>query len=97
MVKHTQTIRRWKPTNCLSMPDHFTGLALKRFSSVQIYSSGGKLDNNYLLDNNFKKTQPKLYVLGNALLFIFFLPKTDIEFLLDWWTLKQRNTYSKPT
>ena len=62
------------------MPDHFTGLALKGFSSVQIYSSGGK----YLLDNNFKKTQPKLDVSGNVLLFISFLPKNDIEFLLDW-------------
>ena len=29
MVKHTQTIRRLFPTNCLSMFDHFVGLALK--------------------------------------------------------------------
>ena len=29
MVKHTQTIRRQKPTNCLSVFDHFVGLALK--------------------------------------------------------------------
>ena len=29
MVKHTQTIRREKPTNCLSMFDNFVGLALK--------------------------------------------------------------------
>ena len=25
MVKHTQTIRQQKPTNCLSMSDHFVG------------------------------------------------------------------------
>ena len=29
MVKHTQTIRRQQPTNCLSLFDHFVGLALK--------------------------------------------------------------------
>ena len=29
MVKHTQTIRRQKPTNCLSVFNHFVGLALK--------------------------------------------------------------------
>ena len=29
MVKHTQTIRQQKPTNCLSVFDHFVGLALK--------------------------------------------------------------------
>ena len=28
MVKHTQTIRRQKPTNCLSVFDHFLGLVL---------------------------------------------------------------------
>ena len=29
MVKHTQTVRRQKPTNCLSVFDHFVRLALK--------------------------------------------------------------------
>ena len=29
MVKHSQTIRRQKPTNCLSVFDHFVNLALK--------------------------------------------------------------------
>ena len=29
MVKHTQTIRRQNPTNCLSVSDHFLPLALK--------------------------------------------------------------------
>ena len=29
MVKYTQTIRRLLPTNCLSVFDHFVGLALK--------------------------------------------------------------------
>ena len=29
MVRHTQTIRRLLPTNCLSVFDHFVGLVLK--------------------------------------------------------------------
>ena len=29
MVKHNQTIRRLLPTNCLSVFDHFVGLALE--------------------------------------------------------------------
>ena len=29
MVKHTQKIRQQNPTNCLSVFDHFEGLALK--------------------------------------------------------------------
>ena len=39
MVKHTQTIRRILPTNCLSMFDHFVGLALKGLSSKRQVSS----------------------------------------------------------
>ena len=30
MDKHTQTIRRQQPTNCMSVFDYFVGLALKR-------------------------------------------------------------------
>ena len=36
MVKHAQTIRRQKPTNCLSVFDHFVGLALKGLRKVNI-------------------------------------------------------------
>ena len=34
MVKYTQTIRRQHPTNCLSVFDHFVGLALKWVNNV---------------------------------------------------------------
>ena len=34
MVKHTQTIRRLLPTNCLSVLDHFVGLAPKVFNPL---------------------------------------------------------------
>ena len=34
MVKHAQTIRRRKPTNCLSVFDHVLGLALKGLSTL---------------------------------------------------------------
>ena len=36
MVKHTQTIRRLLPTNCLSVFDHFVGLTLKGLTSIQL-------------------------------------------------------------
>ena len=34
MVKHTQTIRRQQPTNCLGVFDHSVGLALKGLSET---------------------------------------------------------------
>ena len=34
MVKHTQKIRRQQPTNCLSVFDHFLGLAVKQLTSM---------------------------------------------------------------
>ena len=37
MVKHTQTIRRLLPTNCLSVFDHFVGLALKGLIRLWCY------------------------------------------------------------
>ena len=39
MVKHTQTICRLLPTNCLCAFDHFLGLAFKRLSHVEDDSS----------------------------------------------------------
>ena len=35
MVRHTQTIRRLQPTNCLSVFDPFVGLALKGLKSFK--------------------------------------------------------------
>ena len=34
IVKHTQTIRRLLPTNCLSVFDHFVGFALTGLKAV---------------------------------------------------------------
>ena len=34
MVKHTQTIRRLLPKNCLSVFDYFMGLALKGLNEL---------------------------------------------------------------
>ena len=39
MVKHTQTICRLLPSNCLCAFDHFLGLAFKRLSHVEDDSS----------------------------------------------------------
>ena len=36
MVKHTQAIRWQQPTNCLSVFDHFVGLALKGLNIINI-------------------------------------------------------------
>ena len=33
MAKHIHTIRRQQPTNCLSVFDHFVGLALKELGA----------------------------------------------------------------
>ena len=38
MVKHTQTIRRQEPTNCLSVFDNFVGLALKGLTCTLVAS-----------------------------------------------------------
>ena len=39
MVKHTQAIRRLLPTNCLSVFDHFVGLALKGLNKTNFFGS----------------------------------------------------------
>ena len=49
MVRHTQTTRRQKPTNCLSVFDHFMGLALKEL----------KHSNLYKVKKNLKKERQK--------------------------------------
>ena len=38
MVKHTQTIRREIADDCLSVFDHFVGLAFKRLKDSDVYS-----------------------------------------------------------
>ena len=39
MVKHTQTIRWLLPMNCLSVFDHFVGLALKGLITMKIFAN----------------------------------------------------------
>ena len=60
MVKHTQTIPRQKPTNCLSVFDHFVGLALKELKYSTLFK---KLLPRRLLLHNFQSdftSQPGL-------------------------------------
>ena len=52
MVKHTQTIRRQQPMNCLSVFEHFVGLALKGLRSVVTFGSP-------TFKSFFKKTPPE--------------------------------------
>ena len=44
MAKHTQIIRRQQPTNCLSVFDHFVGLALKRLRILNLTHFSPVLD-----------------------------------------------------
>ena len=37
MAKHTQTIRRQEPMNCLSVFDHHVGLALKGLNKISLH------------------------------------------------------------
>ena len=43
MVKHTETIRRMLPTNCLSVFHHFVGLALKGLRLDQVSRANEKV------------------------------------------------------
>ena len=47
MVKHTQTSRRLLPTNCLSVFDHFVGLALKGLTLFSILTDSAQ-DGKYI-------------------------------------------------
>ena len=46
MVKRTQTIRRQKPTNCLSVLEYFVGLKLK---GLTIFAKKSIIDNRCLI------------------------------------------------
>ena len=48
MVKHTYTIRRVLPTNCLSVFDHVMGLALKGLRDILSNMSMSNMSNKYL-------------------------------------------------
>ena len=50
LVKHTQTIRRQKPTNCLSVFDYFDGLELK-----------GLIYRNQLLSGTYRSSRSQLF------------------------------------
>ena len=67
MVKHTQTIRQQKPTNCLSVFDHFWGLPVKGMEvgylkSYQIFMMETFCKNSLskrVLQNLSKKLHPR--------------------------------------
>ena len=48
MVKHSERICRQKPTNCLSVFDHFVGLAHKGLRFVTTDSQGRKIYFKYM-------------------------------------------------
>ena len=85
MVKHIQTIRWQQPANCLSVFEHFVGLALKRLiSSV-------KLTNSILLKNYYKVTSgcisilQKQFLLTCSELWVHYIIGNDKELTLTKW------------
>ena len=56
MVKHTKTNRRLLSTNCLSVFDHFVGLALKRLKFIPLWEYQNKRITLFFYKSNFKRT-----------------------------------------
>ena len=61
MVKHTKTICQLLPMNCLSVFDHFVGLALKglRFNELCRASSGDTKGSTPNFASDIKQTKVK--------------------------------------
>ena len=79
MVKHTQTIRRLLPMNCLSVFDHFLGLALNGLMNPSIIHS--TIRSKYL-SPAFKCR--KKYFDGPQVFFLPFLKKKFIYTFLSY-------------
>ena len=60
MVKHTQTIRRLMPTNCLIVFDHFVGLALKGLTEVCLMTKMELLPNRVRETTLLQMVRPKM-------------------------------------
>ena len=84
MVKHIQIIRRQKPTNYLSVFDHFVGLAFKR---LKLYFIEWRFQrrNSFLLSSNFlfmlTVTMVSTFILWDSLFFFF-------NSILFWWSFQ---------
>ena len=66
MVKHAQTIRRQKPTNCLSLFDHFVGLALKGLNaSITLIYIDCKTDCSHWTSLDHKRFSSNIMILKN--------------------------------
>ena len=68
MVKHTQTIRRLLPTNCLSASDHFVVLVLEglnkiNFTPICNFPFTSILENEKAVLSNTRKSNEKSSIL----------------------------------
>ena len=69
MIEHTQTIYRLLPTNCVSVFDHFIGLALKGLSLQKFWESSGMNNGSFYLrfknyirsSHRFQKQPPVVF------------------------------------
>ena len=59
MVKHTQTVHRLLPKNCLSVFDHFVGLALKGLKSSNLSNEKQQLARATLTDLTYENIYKK--------------------------------------
>ena len=65
MVKHSQTIRRLLPTNCLSVFDHFVGFALKGMKYFAKRLNGNTNRKNSLRFHHSEKGYCIIVISGN--------------------------------
>ena len=70
MVKHTQTIRRQKPTKCLSMFDDFVGFAFKGLrKEIHLEINAKKFDSTTNISWKFVKALQKINFHRQAAIF----------------------------
>ena len=70
MDKHTQKIRWQQPRNCLSVFDHFVGLALKGLSNVTRCSDDFKENRGKLVRLNTPNIRSEIFVYDVIIFFI---------------------------
>ena len=84
MVKHTQTIRRPLPTNCLSVFDHSVGLALKELSySIKNFSLTS-ISSQFFYSELRNYLDNFIFLIVTLIPFIITKPATLVMFFLQF-------------
>ena len=85
MVKHTQTIHRQKPTNCLSVFEHFVTLALKGLISRMKLTNRTLMKNYYEVISGYIFILQKHFLLTCSELWVHYIIGNDKELTLTKW------------